>query len=137
MTRWRAALPQLAGDLFLTDGGIETTLIFHDGLPDFAAFDLLRRPERTEALRRYFRTYAPLGVENGLYVDYPLRAGQLADGDGLGGRGHVGRAYPNGPGNSMRAACEPGTGAVVSACPGPASSGGRRASAGHPVGSPI
>ena len=36
-------LPQLDGGLFLTDGGIETTLIFHEGLdlPEFAAFDLL------------------------------------------------------------------------------------------------
>ena len=44
MARYRDALPQMSGDLFLTDGGIETTLIFHDGLelPDFAAFDLLR-----------------------------------------------------------------------------------------------
>ena len=47
MAQYRSALPQLGGDLFLTDGGIETTLIFHDGLalPDFAAYDLLRRPE--------------------------------------------------------------------------------------------
>jgi hypothetical protein len=37
-------LPQLTGDrLFITDGGLETTLIFHEGLelPDFAAFVLL------------------------------------------------------------------------------------------------
>ena len=27
MARFRSALPQLAGDFFLTDGGIETTLI--------------------------------------------------------------------------------------------------------------
>ena len=41
---YRNALPQLDGRLYLTDGGIETTLIFHQGieLPDFAAFDLLR-----------------------------------------------------------------------------------------------
>ena len=30
--RYRDALPQLADVPFLTDGGIETTLIFHDGL---------------------------------------------------------------------------------------------------------
>ena len=42
MTSTRQALPQLS-DVFLTDGGIETTLIFDDGLdlPDFAAFVLL------------------------------------------------------------------------------------------------
>ena len=38
-SRYRSALPQMTGSLFLTDGGIETTLIFRDGLelPDFAA----------------------------------------------------------------------------------------------------
>jgi hypothetical protein len=43
MSQYRNALPQLTGGLFLTDGGIETTLIFHEGLelPDFAAFRLL------------------------------------------------------------------------------------------------
>ncbi len=62
MAGYRKALPQLGGDLYLTDGGIETTLIFHEGLelPDFAAFDLLRTPEGEAALRRYFRTYAEL-----------------------------------------------------------------------------
>jgi S-methylmethionine-dependent homocysteine/selenocysteine methylase len=62
MARYRNALPQLGGALFLTDGGIETTLIFNEGLelPDFAAFDLLRRPGGRQALRKYFRTYAEL-----------------------------------------------------------------------------
>jgi len=35
MARYRSALPQLDGRLFLTDGGIETTLIFLDGLVVF------------------------------------------------------------------------------------------------------
>ena len=45
--RYRDALPQLGDALFLTDGGIETTLIFHDGfeLPYFAAYDLLTRED--------------------------------------------------------------------------------------------
>lgn len=62
MARYRSALPQLDGSLFLTDGGIETTLIFLEGLelPSFAAFDLLRSAEGEAALRRYFRTYAAL-----------------------------------------------------------------------------
>ena len=48
-------LPQLDGGLFLTDGGIETMLILHEGmdLPLFAAFDLLKDHGGTEALRRY------------------------------------------------------------------------------------
>ncbi len=32
MAQYRSALPQPGEGLFLTDGGIETTLIFHDGL---------------------------------------------------------------------------------------------------------
>lgn len=60
MARYRNALPQLAGTMFLTDGGIETTLIFHEGLelPDFAAFHLFKTPHGEAALRKYFRTYA-------------------------------------------------------------------------------
>lgn len=62
MARYRNILPQLAGDLFLTDGGIETTLIFHEGLdlPDFAAFHLLKGPTGESALRSNFRTYAEI-----------------------------------------------------------------------------
>lgn len=62
MTQFRKALPQLSGDFFLTDGGIETTLIFLEGqdLPDFAAFHLLKTRDGEAALRKYFRTYAGL-----------------------------------------------------------------------------
>ena len=47
MAKYRSALPQLAGDFFMTDGGIETTLIFLEGqeLPLFAAFPLLETAE--------------------------------------------------------------------------------------------
>jgi hypothetical protein len=52
MAKYRRRLPQLEGGLFLTDGGLETTLIFHKGveLPHFAAFDLLRTIEGREML---------------------------------------------------------------------------------------
>jgi S-methylmethionine-dependent homocysteine/selenocysteine methylase len=64
----RSELPQLKGDLFLTDGGLETTLIFHRGidLPAFAAFDLLKDEQGTEALRRYYAPYAELAREHGV-----------------------------------------------------------------------
>ena len=69
----RDALPQLDGGLFITDGGIETSLIFNDGLelPDFAAFDLLRRPGGEPALRKYFRAYARIAArfEAGLILE--------------------------------------------------------------------
>lgn len=62
MSKYRNALPQLANDLFITDGGLETTLIFHEGLdlPEFAAFDLLNSQSGYQALQNYFRTYAIL-----------------------------------------------------------------------------
>ena len=67
MTQSRKALPQLNGDFFLTDGGIETTLIFLEGqeLPDFAAFHLLKTEDGEAALRKYFRTYAGLAKQFG------------------------------------------------------------------------
>lgn len=67
MAKYRDALPQLGGGFFLTDGGIEATLIFPEGLElkDFAAFDLLGRPGGKEALRKYFRTYAEMATRFG------------------------------------------------------------------------
>lgn len=64
----RSYLPQLQGGLFLTDGGIETTLIFLDGLelPYFAAFDLLKSPEGRERLRNYYRRHAEIAKKRGL-----------------------------------------------------------------------
>jgi S-methylmethionine-dependent homocysteine/selenocysteine methylase len=65
---YRKGLPQLDGGVFLTDGGIETTLIFHEGLdlPLFAAFDLLKDEQGTEAVRRYYEPYLELARERGL-----------------------------------------------------------------------
>ena len=66
--RYRAQLPQLAGGLFMTDGGLETTLIFHDGfdLPEFAAVELLRSERGTAALTSYYARYAALAGELGI-----------------------------------------------------------------------
>lgn len=67
MRTYRNALPQLRDGLFLSDGGIETTLIFHDGLdlPDFAAFHVLKTPAGEAALRKYFRAYVDLAKRFG------------------------------------------------------------------------
>ena len=81
MAKYRNKLPQLSNGIFLTDGGIETTLIFHEGLelPDFAAFHLLRDKEGYEALRKYFRTYAALArnYEVGVYYGEDERCFRL------------------------------------------------------------
>src|SRR3546814_12282906 len=62
MAKYRDSLPQLKGGLFLTDGGIETTLIFHEGLdlPYFAAFDLLKDQAGQATLRRYYSSHASI-----------------------------------------------------------------------------
>jgi homocysteine S-methyltransferase len=59
MSKYRKQLPQLAGGLFLTDGGLETTLVFHErvDLPCFAAFHLLKDAAGRDMLVRYFERY--------------------------------------------------------------------------------
>ncbi len=62
MAKYRNALPQLNGDWFLTEGGIETTLVFDKGidLPQFASFPLLDNPAGRELLRDCMRPYFEL-----------------------------------------------------------------------------
>ena len=64
--KYRDRLPQLERP-FLTDGGLETTLIFQQGveLPEFAAFVLLETDEGRDRLRRYFSTYADVAQRHG------------------------------------------------------------------------
>lgn len=63
----RATQPQLNGGLFLTEGGIGTTLIHRDGiaLPHFATWTLLATPAGTAHLRRCFAEYAALARQRG------------------------------------------------------------------------
>ena len=67
MSKYRHRLPQLRGELFLTDGGLETTLVFHEGLalPYFAAFDLLKDDAGIAVLRAYFDRYAAIARTQG------------------------------------------------------------------------
>lgn len=55
----KASLPNSSAELFLTDGGLETTLVFLQGfeLPFFAAFDLLKDDKGYNAIRRYYTQY--------------------------------------------------------------------------------
>ncbi len=70
MPKYRSALPQLSEHLFLMDGGLETTLIFHEGfeLPAFAAFVLLDEDEGKQALWSYFHTYVGIAREHGVGI---------------------------------------------------------------------
>lgn len=68
MYKYRESLPQLNNKLFITDGGLETTLIFHEGLelPYFASFDLLRTVEGEQILKDYYRKHAEIAIDNGV-----------------------------------------------------------------------
>jgi S-methylmethionine-dependent homocysteine/selenocysteine methylase len=68
MAKYRKNLPQLSGALFLTDGGIETTLIYQDGfeLRYFAAFELMKNEAGRQALQAYYRRFAWIAAENRL-----------------------------------------------------------------------
>lgn len=63
ISKYRNALPQVSSkNIFITDGGIETDLIYHEGmeLPSFASFVLLLNEKGTEALRKYFQGYVSI-----------------------------------------------------------------------------
>jgi hypothetical protein len=59
MPQYRRELPQLKGSRFLTDGGLEATLIFQDNihLPALTAFVMLESEEKSERLRLYYGDY--------------------------------------------------------------------------------
>ena len=63
-------LPQLDAEVFLADGGLETTLVFDDGidLPDFAAFGLLADAAGRQAMVRYYDSYAEIAVRSGVGI---------------------------------------------------------------------
>jgi S-methylmethionine-dependent homocysteine/selenocysteine methylase len=65
MAKTKSTLPHQTGDLFLTDGGIETTLIFRDGfeLPYFAAFDLLKDAKGYNGIREYYLPYLKIAKD--------------------------------------------------------------------------
>jgi homocysteine S-methyltransferase len=82
-------LPQLLADqAFLADGGLETTLVFHQGidLPDFAAFPLLDTVDGRASLAAYFAPYLDLaeGLGTGIVLDTPTWRANLDWGARLG-----------------------------------------------------
>lgn len=75
MAKYRTALPQLAESTFLTDGGLETTLIFNQGidLPHFASFDLLKNEEGIHILNEYYLDYLEISKQicSGFILEAP------------------------------------------------------------------
>jgi len=68
MKSYRNQRPQMSDKTFITDGGLETTLIFNHGydLPAFAAFDILRHEEGCQVLWDYYQAYIRLARDNRL-----------------------------------------------------------------------
>lgn len=73
MPNYRNRLPQLSGDLFLTDAGLETDIIFNRGIAirEFAAHTLLADPVGRRALEDYFSGFIDLAkrADTGLILD--------------------------------------------------------------------
>jgi len=65
MAKYRTALPQLTESTFMTDGGLETTLIFNQGidLPHFASFGLLQNEEGIQILKEYYLAYLEISKQ--------------------------------------------------------------------------
>jgi S-methylmethionine-dependent homocysteine/selenocysteine methylase len=83
------SLPQLTADRpFLTDGGLETTLVYLAGLdlPDFAAFPLLDSEDGRAALVAYYTPYLDLAdrLGTGFVLDTPTWRANPAWGARLG-----------------------------------------------------
>lgn len=84
-----SALTSAATDtVFLSDGGLETTLIFHLGmdLPEFAAFPLLDSADGRSVLRDYYRRYLKIADQHGLgfHLEAPTWRAAAAWGPKLG-----------------------------------------------------
>jgi homocysteine S-methyltransferase len=60
-------LPQLSGHPMVTDGGLETDLVYHHGadLPDFAAFPLVDDDRGRALLMRYYDAYVDIARRAG------------------------------------------------------------------------
>lgn len=88
MTARTSLLPHQAGKVFLTDSGLETTLIFHDGidLPCFAAITLMRTEAGRARLTRYYDDHIAIARQGGFgfVVEGPTWRASADWGDKLG-----------------------------------------------------
>lgn len=68
MAKYRHALPQVNGGLFLSDGGMETALIFLQGqeLPQFASFVLIEDESGRAELVKYYEHFLPIARTRGV-----------------------------------------------------------------------
>ena len=62
--------PQKQGQLYLSEGGTETELMYKYGfdLPHFALFPLLSNPDATAKLKEMFRSYLDVAANHKINV---------------------------------------------------------------------
>jgi homocysteine S-methyltransferase len=88
MSMNQSVFPPQNGAVFLTDGGLETTLVFLEGvnLPCFAAFPLLLSENGRRQLERYFEPYLRTAQEHqvGFILDTPTWRANTDWGEKLG-----------------------------------------------------
>jgi homocysteine S-methyltransferase len=88
MPMFRHDLPQVKDKLFLTDGGLETTLVFLENvqLPMFASFPLVVDEKGRRRLRDYYRPYLQIARERnlGFILDTPTWRASADWGEALG-----------------------------------------------------
>lgn len=81
-------LPQVAGHPMVTDGGLETDLVYHHDvdLPDFAAFPLVDDQRGRQLLRAYYEDYVEIArrAGAGLQLETPTWRASGDWGDRLG-----------------------------------------------------
>jgi S-methylmethionine-dependent homocysteine/selenocysteine methylase len=128
----RAQLPQLSGETFITDGGMETTLIFDEGiaLPDFASFILLEDPTGVDVLRAYYTSYLEIAARHGvgIVLDTPTWRANPDWGDRLGySAANLADVDRRGVAllEELRATADGVTHVVISGCIGPRGDGYR------------
>lgn len=88
MTKHSIRIPQLDGGFFLTDGGLETDLMFNHGveIPEFAAHTLLADSKGREAMANYFRGFLSLArdMDAGYILDSQTWKAHMHWADALG-----------------------------------------------------
>lgn len=95
MAKSKTIFPHESAELFLTDGGLETTLVFLEGfeLPYFAAFDLLKDEKGYNAIKNYYRPYLEIAKDHktGFILESPT---WRANPDWIDKIGYPGSALP-------------------------------------------
>ncbi len=131
MSKYRNELPQLDGGLFLTDGGMETTFVFHDGidLPHFSSVVMLRDEAGRRHVREYYERFISLAREQGygIVLETPTWRASSDWGERLGyspeGLAEANRAAVALVGELRERLETPATSIVVSGCIGPRGDG--------------